>query len=266
MYYIKRWILRQFFKMLGKSPDKMPMVRYWKFSESAPAKITTAKEGHQVMLIEGEDQPFPGYPRGHSLFGSLSPLKHQIKNQIFNESWRKLEEGIPEEQIIADIKKVIATGLTEFWEGVRYDALPPDKLVPAVKEIWRTMTKLENESKLVKPLKEMLCFIMQEDDAYRFRLQWLFGIFRPRWWNRNPLKLLEMALEELENAEMIGDMKERQRLLKRVLLLALRDERIRMLFDKFCKELNWKKVTLTKADLYHFRGKYFRVDLDKFEY
>lgn len=252
--------------MLGKSPDKMPMVKYWKTQDKAIAKIVKHKDGYNQMFIEGESEPFPGFPRGHSLFGSLSPLKHQIKNQIFNESWRKLEEGVPKEQIITDIKQVIATGLTEFWERVQYDALPPDKLVPPVRELWRAMTTLENESKLVKPLKEMLCFIMQEDDAYRFRLQWLFGIFRPRWWNRNPLDLLDIALTELENAEVIGDMKERQRLLKRILLLALEDKNIRSLFNKLIKELDWNKLVLSKADLYHFRGKYFRVDWDKFEY
>jgi hypothetical protein len=111
----------------------------------------------------------------------------------------------------------------------------------------------------------MLCFILQEDDAYRFRVQWLFGIFRPRWW-LDPVRLFDFALSELENAEVIGDMKERQRLLKRILLLTLEDKHIRELFVKFCRELNWKKVRLSRADKYHFRGKYFKVDWLYFEY
>lgn len=244
----------------------MPMVQYWKYSDSAQAKVMTNKDGCLVMQIEGEKELFPGYPRGHSLFGSLSPLKHQIKNQIFNDSWYKLERGVSDAIVIDDIKEILNGGLKEFWDNVKYDAVPYQKMVPPIKELWRTLTLLEKESATVKPLKEMLCFIMQEDDAYRFRMQWLFGILRPRWYSRNPLWLLKIGLTELENAEVIGDMKERQRLLKRILLLIMEDEKIRYLFKKFCKELDWKKVVLSRADKYHFRGKYFKVDWDKFDY
>ena len=51
-----------------------------------------------------------------------------------------------------------------------------------------------------------------------------------------------------------------------MLLAGLKDERIKELFLKFCKEVDWDKVKLSEADKYHFRGKYFRVDLDLFEY
>lgn len=242
----------------------MPMVHYWKVSDSAQAKVIEV-DGALMMKIEGEKELFPGFPRSHSLFGSLSPLKHQIKNQIFNDSWKKLEDGVPHEQIIADIKKILTGGLTEFWDKVRYDAVPPEKMVVATRELWRVFSILEKEEPKIKPIKEMLCFIMQEDDAYRFRLQWLFGIFRPRWYV-NPIKLFTLALTELENAEVIGDMKERQRLLKRILLLILEDKKVKDLFVKFCKHVNWRKITLSKADKYHFRGKYFKCDWDKFEY
>lgn len=259
MYYTKRWILRKVFKLLRKTPATMSMVSYWKTSNSAAAKVMTAKDGSTVMQIEGEKEVFPGFPRGHSLYGSLSPLKHQIKNQIFNDTWYALEAGKVKVWIIDEIKKKLRTGLTEFWEKVKYDSIPPEKMVPPVRELWRVLTKLEPESDIIKPLKEMLCFILQEDDAYRFRVQWLFGIFRSK-------RTFKLALDEIEHAEVIGDMKERERLLKRTLLLILEDERINYLFNKFCKEINWKVMRLTKADKYHLRGKYFRCDLDKFEY
>ena len=251
--------------MLGKNPLDMPMVKYWKTKTETSAKLMTLPDGSQALQMEGEDEIFHGYPRGHSLYGSLSPLKHQIKNQIFNDAWAMLEDGQADSEIIKHIKQTFRTGLTEFWKEVSVDALPYEKLVPAVKEIWRALTVLEKESTLIKPIKEMLCFILQEDDAYRFRVQWVFDIFRPRWWG-NPIKWFLIAMTELENAEVVGDMKERQRLLKQILTLMLEDKRINYLFKKFCKEVNWNKVKLSRADKYHFRGKYFKVDFDKFEY
>ena len=41
---------------------------------------------------------------------------------------------------------------------------------------------------------------------------------------------------------------------------------IRDLFKRFCQEVRWHKVKLTKADKYHMRGKYFKVDFDLFDY
>ena len=103
------------------------------------------------------------------------------------------------------------------------------------------------------------------------RFQWITQIFNPSaWWFRllllNPVKYWEMALIELENAEVVGDMKERIRLFRRVTLLLLEDKRIIKLFKEFCKEVDWSKLKLSEADKYHFRAKYFKVDLDRFEY
>ena len=81
-----------YYRFIGKTPDKMEMVQYWKTKESVAAKIIKTKDGIQ-MKMEGEKHPFPTFPRGHILlagngeYSKLSVLKHQIKNKIFNDSW-----------------------------------------------------------------------------------------------------------------------------------------------------------------------------------
>lgn len=252
------------------------MVKWWITKEAVAAKVTESKDGSLVMMMEGEKYPFPGYPRGHLLYGSLSPLKHEIKNQVFNDIWKKLEEGISHEQAIADIKGDILDRIIELAEPMRYDMLPFERLSPPVKEIWRAWTVVEgtvspqNAFKLAR-LKEILCFILQEDDGYRFRVQWLVNFFNPSsLWRkalrRKPVDDFKLALEMIEHAEVIGDMKERMRLLRRILLLILEDDKIRTLFDRFCAEVDWNKVKLSKADKYFFRAKYFKVDWPVFDY
>ncbi len=263
---IKRFILRLFFKLIGKNPAKMEMVRYWKHGESVQAKVMKSKDGNLIMKMEGEKYDFPSFPRGHLLFGQLSKLKHEIKNQIFNESWRKLEEGIKSEEIIRDIKGKLFGEIAEIAELSKYDMLPPKSMCVSVKEIYRAWTKISPET---GKLRDYLCLILQEDDGYRMRLQWLVNYFNPnglilRW--LNIVGLFEKALIAVEHAEVIGDMKERIRLLRRILLLSLKDEKIRELFEKLCKEIDWNKIKLTKADKYFFRGKYFKVDADILEY
>lgn len=241
----------------------MPMVKYWKFKESVAAKIITAPDGSIVMQMEGEDYPFPSFPRGHLLFGRLSKLKHEIKNQVFNEAWALLEAGTPTTEVVRHIKDKLFGPVAELSQGLKYEQLPPHKMCPAVREIHRAWTKVAPEKTYT--LRDYLCFILQEDDAYRFRVQWLttwFG-WMLKW---TPIRSFDYALSMVEHGEVIGDMKERQRLLRRILMTALEDPTIKTLFIKLVKEINWNKVKLTEGDKYHFRGKYFKVDLDLFEY
>lgn len=239
----------------------MPMVRYWKTKDAVEAKVTSI-DGVTVMMMDGEDYPFPTFPRGYLLFGKLSKLKHEVKNQIFNDSWAKLEDGVDEKTVSREIIRKILPKIYAILAQHRFDMLPPQKMTPSVREIHRAFTKVAPEH---AKFRDLICFILQEDDAYRFRLQWIVTYFG---WLRYffPIKAFERGLMMLEHGEVIGDMKERQRLLKRILLSFLKDENVRKKFLAFFREVDWSKVKLTKADKYFFRGKYFKVDLDKFDY
>lgn len=255
--------MKKFFYNIWYKHFPPEMVSYWKTKECVRAKVTQAKEGHYIMWMEGEKYPFPGFPRGDLLFGKLSPLKHQIKNKIFNESWALLEEG---KEVNTHIKTKLDE-IIEMFDGFKYDTLPESKLVPAVKELYRAWTVIGGGNKS-QTLKEIMCFILQEDDGYRFRVQWLMGFFS--FWQKllkiNPVKTFEYALSLLEHAEVIGDMKERQRLLKRVCMEALKDPAISELFTKLFREIDFKKMKLSKADKYFFRAKYFKCDYPNFDY
>lgn len=126
-------------------------VRYYKRKSKERAKLVHNKDGMLEMMIEGEKYNFPGFPRGHVLMGSLASLKKTMKEAVFNE-----------------LAKVIP------------DILPEEQMCPFVKEIYRVMTLIENAEitpdmkSEMRNAKKILCFFLQEDDAYRFRVQWLF--------------------------------------------------------------------------------------------
>lgn len=240
------------------------MVSWWKRQSAVQAKATEAKDGSYMMWMQGEKYPFPGFPRGHLLFGSLSPLKHQIKNQVFNEAWAMLEAEKPRTEVISHIKGVLKGNILDLGKDAKMDMLPIEKQVPAVREIHRAWTATST-SKELNEFRDIVCFILNEDDGYRFRFQWLAEWF-PLWMKRNPLKYFEKALNMLEHAETLGDMKERIKLLRRITLLLLEDKGTREWFTRFAKEINWKKVKLSKADKFYFRAKYFKVDFRKYDY
>ncbi len=166
-------------------------VKYWKSKEAARAKVIHGADGSLQMQIEGEKYPFPGFPRGHVLTGSLAGVKHKLKNMVFNKAFEELEK----------------------MEGnITTDAVPAEKMAPAVRELHRVLMELENAEIVpdmkgrIKLIRKVLCHFFNEDDAYRFRFQW--------------------AMERM----------------------------------------NMSKIKLSKADKYYFRGKYFKVDHDIFDY
>lgn len=258
-------LIRWFFKILRKTPADMPMVSYWKIKDKVEAKLYKNKDGILEMQMEGEKYPFPGFPRGHILFGVLSKLKHEVKNQIFNESWALLEKGTAEKEVVTRIKQVIVESIYPLFSQQRFEMVPPEKMLKPVKELYRAWTKVapgKNSSKL----RDILCHILQEDDSYRFRVQWLVTFFKPLLFWGDPIKRFDKALALLEHAETIGDMKERARLLRRIVMVFVSDPSVKPLFCAFLKEVKWSRVRLGAAEKYFFRGKYFKVDFDKFDY
>ena len=276
---IKSKFIRFFFNRLYRV--RLPeMVQYWKTGDVARAKLVTLKDGSYAMLIEGEKYPLYGFPRGPVLFGPLAKLKHLAKNLVFNHVWKMLEEKKSEEEILNYLFKVALPVLLQEIKKMKYDMFPPEKLCPAVREIWRAMTEVENtisDKEEFRTLKEGFTFFLQEDDAYRFRIQWMARYINPKhplrklyyFFTRKEysfLQELESVFNFLGHAEITPDMKGRKELIQRVVFFVLGNEDLRNLMEKLVKEIDWNKLKLSKADTYYFRGKYFKVDLDKFDY
>lgn len=190
-----------------------PMVNYWLRKEAALAKITFGPDGTRQMYIEGEDQPHQGFPRSHVLFSSIGRLKHVYKTKFFNPVAERLRTRT--RPSLDEVKTMLEPAQKDFQAAAAnttVDQTATHRMAPAVRELWRAFEELENaevveDMKLrVRMFKEVLCFFLQEDDAYRYRWQWLM------------------------------------------------------------ERLDMKKVRLSKEDKYFFRGKYFKVDHDKFDY
>ena len=191
MRKICQWILS---KLFGWYFNIKPLeqVKYYKLKNKARAKLVHNEQGALEMKIEGEKYNFPGFPRGHVLMGSLAGLKKTMKTAVFNELARVIPDMLPEEQ------------MCDF-----------------VKEIHRVMTLIENAE--ITPdmksemhnMKKILCFFLQEDDAYRFRVQWVLEnlnmnkcrlskadkyYFRAKWFKldyKDPKNIINRAINDV---------------------------------------------------------------------
>jgi len=142
----------------------MEMVRYWLRRDMSRARVTVGKDKSYHMLIDGEQYPYPGFPRGYLMnkfheeleYPILSRLKHAVKNKIFNEPYAEIERLSKETNV---------------------HMVPKEHMAPAVRHIWETFEKMEemevttDMKERIRLIRNVLCFIMQEDDSYRFRFQ-----------------------------------------------------------------------------------------------
>src|SRR3990167_1784535 len=149
MRKIIKWFFNWFYKI--RPPES---VKYYKTQNAARARLMNAPDGSLQMEIKGEKYPFAGFPRGHILTNSLAKLKSSIKNKIFNEAFAHIEE---------------------IYQENKNDSLPVEKMAPAVRHIWESFEKMgqmevsDYTRGRIKLVKKVLCYFIQEDDAYRFR-------------------------------------------------------------------------------------------------
>lgn len=128
------------------------MVHYWKNTDKTDAKRTEAEDGSFEMKVKGEKYPLAAFPRGHILFGPMAKLKEKVKDTVFN-------------QIFAEMEKM------------KFDMPPKERLAPAVKHLWEIFEKLEqceiteDMKGRIRLIRNVVCLILNEDDAYRFRAQ-----------------------------------------------------------------------------------------------
>jgi hypothetical protein len=283
MNYFKKLFYKYYFKI--RPPE---MVRYGQKGDgSARAKVVKDKDGSVKMEIEGEKYLFPGFPRGHVLFNQLDRFKKSTKEYVFHTIYRlakgqkldlsnpfikelaRMFDMITEAEVTVDMRdrmQMLKTGICYFlnkndsiignilknrakdimvkhiYEAIP-DMLPEEQLVVAVREMGRVfdlMIAREPDYKMKDEwtkIKKGLLFFFEEDDAYRFRTQWFI----------EKLDMRKVRIADPGEKWFTPD-----------------DYRSRLQW--FLMNLDIKKVKLSKADIYYFRGKWFRPDYPLREY
>lgn len=158
------WIFRTFFNTWYKFfPPSM--VAYWKRSDGALARVKKNDKGYYEMQVRGEKESMPGFPRGPVLFSSVGKLKHIAKTEIFN---------------------AFAAEFAKIKDELKIDMVEPDRMVPAVKHLYDTFNLIiecevtDDMKGRIKMLRDVLCFFLDSDDAYRFRAQHFLWLMNQR--------------------------------------------------------------------------------------
>lgn len=120
-------------------------------------------------------------------------------------------------------------------------------------------------SKMKKAIKDMV-FNQVFDEIEKMATQYGPDMLPPERC-APAIREIHRVLDKMEHMEVTEDMKGRMRLIKKVLTFFLQeDDAYRFRAQYFLSEIDQKKIELSKADKYYARGKYWKVDYDKFDY
>lgn len=133
---------------------KKEVVQYGDKTGKQVAQPGFNKETGEIELkIQGEKYPLRAFPRHHVLHGPMVELKRKMKNLVIESLAQHLEKvipfKIPEEQWASPIKELARV----------FDLMIESEDEPSMKH-------------MIGQLRDPICMVLQEDDAWRFRAQW----------------------------------------------------------------------------------------------
>ncbi len=129
--------------------DKQTVVQYGERNgKELSQPVFNSETQSMEMHIRDEKYPMRAFPRHHFLNGPLAPLKRYIKNLVIEQLVKCLPYKIPDENLAEPVRELA--------------------------RVFDLMVKLEDEpemKRLMGQFKDAITMILQEDDAWRYRIQ-----------------------------------------------------------------------------------------------
>ena len=132
-------------------------------------RVEFPEKGGTFTYFKGHKLPFPGFPH-ERIVEKVALIKSFIP------AWLKTIKLVPKTKIlkIIDIGRMLLKGVVHFLAN---DKINPERYSHPVREIYRIFNILierEKEERLIAlwtQLRDVLCMILEFDNAYRFRIQ-----------------------------------------------------------------------------------------------
>jgi len=90
--------------------------------------------------------------------------------------------GLPRKIMIHKLdptKKLLEMAIEQIWKGFCNDFKKPEDLAPSVRELYNLFNQLlehettERRIRIYSKVRDLICFFLDEDTAYRWRFQWM---------------------------------------------------------------------------------------------
>ena len=200
---------------------------------AALTRVEFPETGGILTWMEGHEHPYRGFPYYEFVDkidfikktsrAFLSGFYHSIKS--VNRFW--LLTLLPAVWVS---KKLVYSGLYVFYRSVERFRIKQIRYCQAVREIHRAFSvehfeESEQEKELRKQFRDVVCMVLEFDNAYRYRFQDLIVEFRQEALKKNPIKELLRVLDIQSSRETTQEIKDTWALLKMFVRYYLRYDR-----------------------------------------
>lgn len=230
---------------------------------NALEKVEYPAEGGMLTYMSGHEYPYRGFPFVEVVEkidamkklskGALSGFYHSLRS--FNPIlWITL---IPSLWVF---KSLIAASVYTFYRLIERSRIKRTHYSQAVRELYRAFnTPRHNEDEKTRELrlqlKDLVCMVLEFDNAYRFRMQDILEGLDKVSLKKNPAKEITRLLEVMMSRETTQEISDTWKLVRMFVSVYLRlDRKFLWMVADVLAEVDIEKIKLTAEDV-HFCSK-----------
>ena len=137
--------------------------------------------------------------------------------------------------------------LIQMDRMLAFHRLNPIRYCPSVREVYQAIPANGNYSRL----KNVVCMILEFDDAYRYRFQYTLGQINKDDFKKNPYAELSRALVKMQESEIDERLRKMWKMLEKFLWLSFFFKVFRQGIINIIGQMDLEKVKLDEADRYY---------------
>lgn len=218
-------------------------------------KVEFPSEGGVLSFQEGLEQPYRGFPFFEVVEkidlikkitrASLSGIYHSIRTK----KWLLLTL-LPS---VWMFKSLIWAGIYALYRLIERTRIKPWFYSQAIRELYRAFSVPRQKEKprtieLRLMLRDLICMILEFDNAYRFRFQDWIGELNKEALKKNPTKEFGRILKIASQREKTQEIKDTWKLVKMFNFYLKFDFELKKMLKDILGELDIEKVKLTTED------------------
>lgn len=224
-------------------------------------KVEFPPEGGVLTFMENHPHPYKGFPFFEYVekIDVMKKLSRGVLSGFYHSTRGRKLSLILFFPLLFVVKDLLFTGVRTFHRLIERFRIKSNMYCTAVREVYRAFDHPRvNEDlrtlELRLMLKDVLCTVLEFDNAYRYRFQDIIAELDQESVKKNPRKELLRLFNLMSERENTQEIKDTWRLVKMAIRFYLPFDRKlqRMLGDVFSK-LNLENVVLTEEDK-HFSG------------
>lgn len=226
----------------------------------ALTKVELPDTGGVLTYMEGYDEPYKGFPFHEFVdkIDSLKKLSRGVLSSLFHSLKRRNKLQVASLVLVPWLFNDLLRGTIYAYHRIiiRFK-IKELRYSDAVREVYRAMStkflgETSDEATIREMVRDLLCMVLENDNAYRFRFQDIVVELDKEALKRNAGKELVRLLALMQTRERSQDVKDTWTLLKTFLPMYLFvNRKVRMRIVQTLGELDMEKVRLSKEDIFY---------------